>query len=101
MNIHAQVMAHMMWAVLSNSLAEDKTSVMEAVKHSPTSCSNTQAREKRQNSYMCLTSNLTAMTAIKTHVYQVPTMSKLQAAFPPHWKEESKPITTSACQARL
>lgn len=40
MNIHAEIMAHMMRAVLSNSLAEDKTSVTEVVKHRPTHCSD-------------------------------------------------------------
>lgn len=78
MNIHAQVMAHMMRAVLSNSLAEDKTSVMEAVKHSPISCSNTQAREKRQNSYVCLTSNLTAMTRSSRAVFHLPELDSHQ-----------------------
>lgn len=78
MNIHAQVMAHMMRAVLSNSLAEDKTSVIEAVKHSPISCSNTQAREKRQNTYVCLTSNLTAMTRSSRAVFHLPELDSHQ-----------------------
>lgn len=55
-NIHAQVMAHMMRAVLSNSLREDGANVTAAVKNSPT-CSN---RKDREETEMCFTSSLTA-----------------------------------------
>lgn len=59
-NIHAQVMAHVMRAVLSNSLREDRTSVTEGVNIAQ--LVPIQKIEKRDRIVTCLTSSLTAMT---------------------------------------
>lgn len=91
-------MAHMMRAVLSNSLREEKTEQVSQGQLNTPQLVPIQKTGKRERILMCLASSLTAipgspgpafhlleLDGLKTH--------QLQTAFPLHWTEQPKPVS--------
>lgn len=98
-------MAHMMRAVLSNSLREEKTEQVSQGQLNTPQLVPIQKTGKRERILMCLASSLTAIPGSPGPVFHLLELDglkthQLQTAFPLHWTEQPKPITMSAWQAR-